>query len=223
MSPETMHDTAHDEFDDISDAIAFDIDPQEYSEHVSEARITTRRLRSEMKRRTVNAMKKQALSETVRELPAVGECLHIVSNGDFDYWTFIPLLAGYLGVVDELYASTWVINRASVSDLFAMIDEGIVKQASFLGGDFMKTGDTAVYATLLSGLRRRGMRLVCLRNHAKVTLLANHAAGAYLVLEGSANYTANPRIEQNILANDRELYEFHRDWMEEVLRHGTQD
>ena len=103
----------------------------------------------------------------------------------------------------------------SVTDLLALLDSGQVERMSFLGGDFMKTGDTAVYATLLTGLQARGMRMVCLRNHAKVTLM--HAGETYLVLEGSANYTANPRIEQNILANDRTLYEFHRDWMEEVL------
>lgn len=204
-------------FDDLAAALGDGFAMLGSGEHASEAKITTRRLRAEMKRRTVNAMKKQALADVVRELPAAGECLHVVSNGDFDYWTYVPLLAGYLGTVDEMYASTWVINRASVAELLEMLDAGTVRRLSFLGGDFMKTGDTSVYATLLTGLEARGMRMVCLRNHAKVTLLANHDAGSYIVLEGSANYTANPRIEQNIIANDRTLYEFHREWMEEVL------
>ena len=216
-----MHDTAHNEFDDLDESLSFDVDDLDGREHTSEARITTRRLRSELRRSTVNAMKKQALAEVVPAVPEPGECLHIVSNGDFDYWTFVPLLVGYMGTVDEMYASTWVINRGSVNELLKLLDAGAVNRVSFLGGDFMKTGDTAVYATLLNGLAKRGMRLICLRNHAKVTLL--QADETYLVLEGSANYTANPRIEQNILANDRTLYEFHREWMEEVLAHGKND
>ncbi len=219
-----MHDSAQaDEFDDIAGALSNDFDEIGAQERTSNVKITTRQLRSDLKRRTKNAMKKQALAEVIPDLPAPGECIHIVSNGDFDYWTFVPMLVGYMGHVDDLYASTWVINRLSVRELLDLIDSGSVERASFLGGDFMKTGDTAVYATLLMGFASRGMRVVCLRNHAKVTLLANHETGTYLVLEGSANYTANPRIEQNILANDRDLYEFHREWMEEVLAGGPKD
>jgi len=67
------------------------------------------------------------------------------------------------------------------------------------------------------------MRFACLENHTKVTLLANHERGDYLVLEGSANYTSNPRMEQNIILNDQAVYRFHRDWLEEVLAHGDEE
>jgi hypothetical protein len=38
----------------------------------------------------------------------------------------------------------------------------------------------------------------------------------YIVLEGSANLTANPRAEQFILSNHKDLYEFHKGWMEDI-------
>ena len=54
-------------------------------------------------------------------------------------------------------------------------------------------------------------------NHAKVLLVSNAASDTYMTCEGSANLTANPRLEQYVFTNDRTLYEFHRTWMEECL------
>lgn len=36
-------------------------------------------------------------------------------------------------------------------------------------------------------------------------------------MEGSANWTANPRTEQNIITNSRDVYEFHKSWLEEMF------
>ena len=76
---------------------------------------------------------------------------------------------------------------------------------------------SAVAATILQGLRDRGQRFVTWENHAKVILLNNVAADAWYVVEGSANWTANPRTEQNILINDRGTWEFHAGWLEEMF------
>ena len=54
-----------------------------------------------------------------------------------------------------------------------------------------------------------------LENHAKIILLNN--GKDYITMEGSANFTANPRIEQNTVCNSRQLYEFHKGWMDEIL------
>jgi hypothetical protein len=37
------------------------------------------------------------------------------------------------------------------------------------------------------------------------------------IIEGSANFTANPRIEQFILSNHVGLFHFHRSWMDKIL------
>lgn len=39
-----------------------------------------------------------------------------------------------------------------------------------------------------------------------------------VTVEGSANLTSHPRLEQHIVTNDRGLYDFHRTWMEEILQ-----
>lgn len=210
-------------FDDLDDALAFDLDPLEDVETESQRRISTRKLRSDLKHETIDATKRQALAEVMPALPGPGECYHIVSNGDFDYWTWIPVMIGYMGRADEYYGSTWTMNRRNVVGMMEMIDRGLIVRAAVVTGLYFKRREPAVYATLFQGLRRRGMRFACLENHTKVTLLANHERGDYLVLEGSANYTANPRIEQNIILNSEAVYRFHQGWLDEVIEHGREE
>jgi len=73
-----------------------------------------------------------------------------------------------------------------------------------------------VYATISNGLHHRGSRMRCLENHAKVAAISL-PDGSGFVIEGSANFTANPRIEQNIVARSRELYQHHTGWINECF------
>ena len=45
--------------------------------------------------------------------PAKGECLHVVSNGKFDYFGFVGLILDWTGRVDSLYGSIWTMSRAA--------------------------------------------------------------------------------------------------------------
>jgi len=158
----------------------------------------------------------QALAEVVPEAPAAGESIHVLSDARFDFWTWVPQMADWLPGAVTLYCSTWTVSRQNVVELFSLWDRGKFRDVAFLTGLYFKRRESAVYATLLQGLRDRGGRYRCSPNHTKVLLLADDA-GNYLTCEGSANLTSNPRLEQYVITNDRSLYEFHREWMEELL------
>ena len=179
--------------------------------------ITPRIVRADLKREAVTMMKREQLQDILKALPAPGTAYHLISNGKYDFWTWIPVLLGMMGHADEFYGSTWTLNRQACTDLLALFDQAKIRKISMLTGLYFKRRETAVYAKLMLGLTERRQRYICLENHAKVTLLANHQTGDYLTIEGSANYTANPRIEQYVVCNDRTVYDFHKAWMEEVL------
>jgi len=179
-------------------------------------RITARQMRHHAKRRMQAEMKEDRAREIVRELPEPGEAIHIVSDGKFDYWNFVPVMVDLLPrKTTDAYFSTWTLNRQTCVQLFELLDQGRIQTASMITDLYFKRREAAVYAKLLTGLAKRKMRLRSLENHAKVTLLA--ADQDFIVMEGSANFTGNPRIEQNMITNSKELYEFHKGWMEEVL------
>ncbi len=176
----------------------------------------TRVIRRRPARRTLAALQEEELAGFYTEVPAPGESLHIVSNGKFDYWRFVPVTLALLGrPAVELYGSTWTMSRQNVRELLALLDGGQLRSAAVLTGTYFLRRESAVAATLQEGLRARGQRYRAFANHTKVVLIS--APPDWIVLEGSANWTANPRLEQNLITNDEGLYRFHREWMERFL------
>lgn len=174
-------------------------------------------LRRQARESFKRGLKRETLAELITEPPPPGTALHIVSNGRWDYFCFIPLILGWIGTADELTGSTWTMSRANALDLLKFYDEGKVKKLTVVTGNYFLRRESAVAATLIEGLKARGQRFKSWENHTKVILLSNAAQGAFWVVEGSANWTANPRTEQNIIVNSRELFEFHKGWIEEMF------
>jgi|GEM_PF-1211760 len=179
-----------------------------------------RAFRLQAKRRLLNLLAQEQLSESMPQPPAIGESVHIVSNGKYDFATWIPEIIRWIGTADSLWVSTWTLSRPNALDIFAMHDGGLIAkgQVHFLTGLYFKRRETATYTMLLDGLLERGGRYKALENHAKVLLVSNASKGAFFTVEGSANLNANPRLEQYVITNDRALWTFHRDWMEEVFQ-----
>lgn len=171
--------------------------------------------RKEVRRNFVKKLREETLLEILERLPDPEESIHIVSNGAFDYWSFVPACQRLIGNPVTLYGSTWTMSRNCIVELMELFDKGLFTQISLVTGADFKHRETGVYATLVSGLLERQQRYLCFQNHAKVFLMTDGVT--YLVGEGSANWTGNPRLEQTTLTNSKALYNFHRDWIEEVF------
>jgi len=83
-------------------------------------------------------------------------------------------------------------------------------------GTAFKRREPAAYALLVEELAKRNGRYLAVLSHAKVTLIGNHKTSDYIVVETSANMSKNNKVEQTAITNDRELYDFYRDWFESV-------
>lgn len=158
-----------------------------------------------------DGMKRQHLTELLKAVPEPEEYVHIISNGRYDYYTFIPVFNDLVGKIEELWGSTWTMNRNNAEDLLHRFDIGLIKSIHVITGIYFKRRETAVYATLVQGLAKRGQHYNSTENHAKVLLIRTED-NRYFVIEGSANWTANPRIEQNIVVQSKTLYDFHKSW-----------
>jgi hypothetical protein len=179
-------------------------------------KITPRKIAIEAKRRMLDLRKRKTAAELLDRLPEEDEFFHIVSDGSFDYWSLIPLIVQMANITGgTLHASTWTLNRPNCLEMLQMIDDGRLATINLLTGNYFKARESAVYATISNGLLSRGGRIRVLENHAKVAILTD--GRSHFVMEGSANFTANPRIEQNIIARSRPLYEHHKNWIEDCL------
>jgi len=160
--------------------------------------------------------KRQNIQKLITELPVPGESIHIVSNGSFDYFTVIPHIIELAGEkVTDFWFSTWTLSIMNVTAMLDLYDRGVFANINALTGDYMKSRESNVYNLLLTGCQKRGQRISSNKNHSKVTLL--EIGTDRFIIEGSANFTANPRIEQFILSNHDGLFQFHRGWMDKIL------
>jgi hypothetical protein len=179
--------------------------------------INPRQIRLRGKREMITRLRAENAAALIDRLPQENEFFHITSNGKFDYWQLVPLIIKMAEIKGAaLHASTWTINRENALEMLAMLDDGRLSEISLLTGLYFKRRESAVYATISNGLHHRGSRMRCLENHAKVAAISL-PDGSGFVIEGSANFTANPRIEQNIVARSRELYQHHTGWINECF------
>ena len=189
-------------------------DSKEFSGTIeSRVKIEPRSIRFDAKQDLQTRMRRETAEAFLGDIPAAGVTQHFISNGNFDYWDCIALLAKKLGPC-HFHGSTWTMNRRNVQELLSMFDKGEFLSICLITGIYFKRRETAVYAQVAAGLLNRGQKFRALETHAKVALLTD--TETFLSFEGSANFTANPRIENNTLTNSQELHTFHRSWIEEA-------
>jgi hypothetical protein len=148
-----------------------------------------------------------------------GHSYHFISAGDIDALSYLTLLIERHGPFDSFYGSTWTMSRQDCELLDKYLKDGLVKSISFLTGEYFAKRETSVYASLCDVVRRHAGRLKMFKNHCKLLLVENRASDFRAVVEGSANFTTNPRTEQTVITASAELYRFYQSWFEEVLQH----
>lgn len=168
--------------------------------------------RKALKREFLKAGRLKDVALILPSIPEPGTSVHIIGNGKYDFFDWLPHLLGLLPEPAEGWLSTWTMNRGNAVDLLQILDAGQLTAVTMLTGLYFKRREAAVYATLYEGLQQRGQRYLAFLNHTKLILLRSgrHA----LTVEGSANFTSNPRLEQYVISNDRELLAFHVDWID---------
>lgn len=179
--------------------------------------LTPKMLKMREKETSKNFLKKEKANLVLTEIPEIGESFHIVSNGSFDYFTLIPIIVKLLGgKSNSFYFSTWTMNMRNSEEIIKMFDNGCFEEIKCLVGLYMKKREPSVFNFMYENLKERSQVIFANENHSKVTLL--NFGENYIVVQGSANFTANPRIEQFSIHNSKELFNFHKNWMDEVIR-----
>jgi hypothetical protein len=142
---------------------------------------------------------------------------HFISAGDIDAVSFLTALIEKHGPFDEFYGSTWTMSRQDCELLDRYLADKLIKKITFFTGEYFAKRETSVYGSLLQIIGRHGGRLKMFKNHCKILAVHNQAAQFWAVAEGSANFTTNPRAEQTTVTPSRELYDFYRQWFEDLI------
>lgn len=140
---------------------------------------------------------------------------HFATAGRWSQFELMHFILSQTGPA-KIYFSTWKINEFVASNLFHLVNSGII---------------TEMYAILekripvTSPKAKDLVEANCVKihicdNHSKVIVIENEDWN--VVINGSANMTINPRIESGIVSTIKEVANFHKSWiLNEIINHGT--
>lgn len=145
--------------------------------------------------------------------PSPGEIYFIWSLRSFNAFSFIKYFLEHKGPIDDLIITSYNMSRIIITALMRLLDENQVKHLTLFLSDAAKNLFPKSYIELMEqGTKRPDkMKFHYAWNHSKIALIK--ISDDYYVLEGSGNFSENSRHEQYLLTNDKELYEFRRNWI----------
>lgn len=145
--------------------------------------------------------------------PGEGEIYFIWTLRSFNAFSFINYFLEHKGKIDDLIITTYNISRIIISALMRLIDENKIDHLTLFLSDAAKSLFPKSYNELMEQAKKRPdkVKFHYAWNHSKVTLI--NIGKEYFILEGSGNFSENSRHEQYILINDKETYEFRKQWI----------
>jgi len=192
-------------------------------ERANEADGVARACRAQHRMQLRRANSEAHLTEILPPTFAPGDSWHVISRGDVDSLSFLAHAIRGAGFFDVVYLSTWCMARADLDQLAAWLDDGAIERLHLFVGEIFPSqyGDEFERARELVRIYGADtVRLVVARNHSKVMLAsrtdAPPAGDLHLVFESSANVNTNPRIEQTAVHHSRELFDFYRDFFDDL-------
>lgn len=148
----------------------------------------------------------------VASIPKMGEHHHIVTQNAINSFDFI---IGILAKekIKNLYIAFYRIGKKVVTELNDLIEKNHIQKIHLLINDgFPKLVPDCW--NLIKQLESDNFTVRVENNHTKIILIETDEN--FYVIEGSGNLSINARIEQYIFMNNKEVYDFHKRWIEKI-------
>jgi len=120
--------------------------------------------------------------------------------------------------VTEIYIAVYRMNIQAVNQIKKILDEGKIKCFFVLSSFFRENKKYEKWSRelVLYSQQKDNMKVLFAWNHAKVTLIRT-ADNRHIVFEGSGNLSDNARIEQYIIEDNEATYNFHKNWITNII------
>jgi len=136
--------------------------------------------------------------------------IHLISSDNFGSIELLKLLCELSPL--ELNITTWSLNQDFIDFI-----KSIKCTVNLYFDKSLKTRKNHLYAQLAELAIDNKINLkVHHMLHAKITCIKTK--DFYISIEASANYSNNQRIENFTITENKELFIFHKKWMEEIIK-----
>jgi hypothetical protein len=148
------------------------------------------------------------------EMPKPNDMILCLCQGKFDYFQILPFLAGKYGVIEECYLSTWTMNDVNVDELIKLIDNQQILKPNLFVGEYLFQREPHVFSKIQNYFNKNKYQFKVFKNHAKI--INCKINDNYYVILGSANFTSNPRLENLTINNNKESYDFIKNYLDGI-------
>ena len=140
-----------------------------------------------------------------------------ITNKSFNAVTVLQHIINSNKII-ELYIVVYRMNNLSFDLIKNIIETDNIK-SGFIISIFFRNNKK--YERWVEDLKQMNIdnkkcALAFVNSHAKI-FMAKTNTGNHFVFEGSGNLSHNERIEQYIYEDNKEVYEFHKNWIEREL------
>ena len=212
--PETTTFDAAEYLDGDSTELEFNIGDFNLMEDESPSRTRYTKPKFSKKPIKVNYSNAEDLARKISLYP--GEQVHTLVKGDFIFGDFLEaLLIEKNARAEQAYISTLSMSQNNIDSLKMLLETGKIGHLTLMISNYFyshEKNNMIKYLLRELDFDNRFDLLVC-RNHTKITLL--EISNIRLVLSGSSNLRSSQSIEQFVLQESPELYDFYKLFFEE--------
>ena len=142
--------------------------------------------------------------------------LHVITPGNFIFCDLITAIAGKFPT-RRLLISTLSFSKKNADALCRLIANGKVGSIGMLTSNYFAKTNAEILAHFEQGAAKTGkIQIGIARTHAKVTVF-EFMDEKRLTIETSANLRSSDNIEQVSLFADVPTFNFHAEWIEQVI------
>lgn len=155
--------------------------------------------------------------EKIKELklPKDKEQLRLVTKRSFNSVSFIKFISE-TETITQLTCCIYSINYEAAMLLNDLINEDKIQYATLLISNLRnKAHREKEQLTKDLFVGNPKIKLIYCSSHAKIISFSTDK-GNYYTIEGSGNLSFNSRVEQYVIDNDKELFDFTNKWIEEI-------
>ena len=181
--------------------------------------LKSKALKRIVKNNQIHFIKAKALSDLCKK-PKPNEQFRIITEKQFNAYALI-LYTLKSELILEMYLAIYRINEPTVSSIIDFIEADKIKKATFVISNFFnQTKRPEKWALQLKAwcdTTKKNVKHIYTHNHSKVLAIRTNKNN-YYIFEGSGNMSDNARIEQYIFENNKAVFNFHKQWMLDLIK-----
>jgi len=186
--------------------------------NLNEKEETIKQYETRVKYDKIICKKANSINDIIDSELKEGTQYRFVTNNHFNAITVIKYITSKYEV-EEMYIAIYRMNQKSVEKLKEYVTAGNIKMTILLSSFFRENKRYEKWCESLINFSKINENVnICFGlNHAKI-FACKTKCEKHIVFEGSGNLSDNARVEQYLLEENKQMYNFHKNWITEFTQ-----